>query len=362
MAKAKVAVLKTKPETVIDDYLRLFELAEMERHLDKSAPVILKDNISWQFMYPAANTTPWQLEATITGLKQTGYKDISCVQNDTVVTNPFVGERENKYVPIFREHQLPVLFNFRESDMKWVEYKPKGELLVLPRIYPEGIFIPDYFIGKNVVHLPTLKCHVYTTYTGALKNAFGGLLHRKRHYTHTWIHETLVDLLTIQREIHPGMFNVMDGTTAGDGPGPRTMRPIIADLILASGDPVAIDAVAAKILGFDPMKIPCIYLSHERGLGVGDPGDIEIVGHDISSTCLNCKVGYNPATRFVSLFWFGPFKWLQKLLFHTPLVYFFVVGSYVFHDYLWYPFIGKKRIRDWLDGTHWGKLFQKYPY
>ena len=47
---------------------------------------------------------------------------------------------------------------------------------VLDQIFPEGIHVPDYFFGKNVVHLPTVKCHIYTTTTGAMKNAFGGLL------------------------------------------------------------------------------------------------------------------------------------------------------------------------------------------
>ena len=85
---------------------------------------------------------------------------------------------------------------------------------------PKASSIPDYFFGKNIVHLPTVKCHIYTTTTGAMKNAFGGLLNTKRHYTHSWIHETLVDLLAIQKEIHSGLFAIMDGTTAGNGPGP----------------------------------------------------------------------------------------------------------------------------------------------
>ena len=68
-----------------------------------------------------------------------------------------------------------------------------------------------------------------------MKNAFGGLLATHRHYTHCWIHETLVDLLAIQREIHSGMFAVMDGTTAGNGPGPRTMRPHVKNVMLARG-------------------------------------------------------------------------------------------------------------------------------
>jgi uncharacterized protein (DUF362 family) len=62
------------------------------------------------------------------------------------------------------------------------------------------IRILNYFVGKNIVHLPTAKCHIYTTTTGAMKNAFGGLLNTKRHYTHSVIHETLVDLLAIQKE------------------------------------------------------------------------------------------------------------------------------------------------------------------
>ena len=62
------------------------------------------------------------------------------------------------------------------------------------------------------------------------------MLSSYRHYTHTWIHETLVDLLAIQKEIHPGMFATMDGTTAGNGPGPRTMKPEIKNVILASAD------------------------------------------------------------------------------------------------------------------------------
>ena len=120
----------------------------------------------------------------------------------------------------------------------------KTKMLALDHIYPDGILIPDYFIGKNIVHLPTVKTHSYTTTTGAMKNAFGGLLNERRHWTHPVIHETLVDLLMIQKKIHSGVFAVMDGTFAGDGPGPRCMLPHVKNVILASADQVAIDAVA----------------------------------------------------------------------------------------------------------------------
>ena len=219
-AKSRVAVLRTTPDTVLADYARLFELAGASEALAPGVTTILKDNISWHYPMPSANTTPWQLEGTIMALRQAGYRDLVCVENQTVVTDPFKGDRLNGYDRILSGHQVPVKYNFRPEDMSWIEYRPKAKMLALDHIYPEGIRIPDFFFGKNIVHLPTIKCHLYTTTTGAMKNAFGGLLNKHRHYTHSWIHETLVDLLNIQKEIHPGIFAVMDGTTAGNGPGP----------------------------------------------------------------------------------------------------------------------------------------------
>ena len=69
--------------------------------------VILKDNISWHFPFPSANTTPWQLEGTILGLQRRGYEHQVCVQNKTVVTNAFKGEDLNNYVPDLSALQHP---------------------------------------------------------------------------------------------------------------------------------------------------------------------------------------------------------------------------------------------------------------
>ncbi len=358
--RARVAVLKTRPETALEDYQRLMEMAGYREALDPSQPTILKDNISWHFPFPGANTTPWQMEGTILGLRAGGYQDLVCVQNKTVVTDAFKGEDLNHYVPIFRRYQVPVLYNFRDEDMHWIRYQPKAKMLVLDRIFPEGIRIPDYFAGKNIVHLPTVKCHIYTTTTGAMKNAFGGLLNTKRHYTHSWIHETLVDLLAIQKEIHSGIFAVMDGTTAGNGPGPRTMYPEVKNVILASSDQVAIDAVAAKMMGFDPMNIPYIFLAHNAGLGVGKPEEIEVVGEDVSRESWGFRVGDNGASRVGDLLWFSPLKAIQNLFFRTPLVNVFIMGSEVYHDYYRWPARDRRVFDRWLVETPWGNLFQQY--
>ncbi len=362
MGKSKVAVLRVTPDHILSDIDRVIDLGGVSTALARGVTTILKDNISWHFPFPGANTTPWQLEGTIQALQRRGFTDQVCVQNKTVVTNAFKGEDLNHYVPIFRRYQVPVLYNFRDEDMKWVRYTPKARMRVLDRIFPEGIHIPDYFLGKNIVHLPTTKCHIYTTTTGAMKNAFGGLLNTRRHYTHSWIHETLVDLLAIQKEIHPGLFAVMDGTTAGNGPGPRTMYPVVKNVMLASADQVAIDAVSAKMMGFDPMSLDYIRLAHEDGLGVGDPREIEIVG-DVDAAQENWRfhVGKNLVrVGGGDLIWFGPLKRFQKLFFHTPLVNGFILASDVYHDFYRWPLIDRRVFERWCETTAWGQMFLRY--
>jgi hypothetical protein len=232
---------------------------------------------------------------------------------------------------------------------------------VLDNIFPEGIQIPDAFHGANIVHLPTVKCHIYTTTTGAMKNAFGDLLNTRRHYTHSWIHETLVDLLAIQKEIHAGLFAVMDGTTAGDGPGPRTMRPVIKDVMLASSDQVAIDAVAASMMGFDPMELPYLKLADEAGLGNARREDIDVVGDPaLADQRWGFSVGDNGASMVGDVMWFGPLKRFQKLFFHTPLVNLFVFGSEAYHDYYRWPLRDRRVFEQWRQTTQWGQLFQHY--
>ena len=359
MSRSKVAIIKTSPATVLADIERLMSLAELKNFLAPDKTTILKDNISWHFPFPAANTTPWQLEGTILGLRKNGYHDLVAVENNTVVTNAFKGHRLNKYWPVYQKYQIPIKYNFRPTDIKWISYQPKAKMLVLDKIFPQSIYLPDFFFDKNIVHLPTMKCHIYTKTTGAMKNAFGGLLNTKRHYTHSWIHEVLVDLLAIQKEIHSGIFTVMDGTTAGNGAGPRTMKPVIKNYLLASADSVAIDAVAAKMMGFDPLTIEYIRLAHERGLGVGDIRETEIVGEDISQVNWHFQATDNLVARGGKFIWFGPLKKIQKLFFHTPLVYLFVFGSAFYHDYFWWPTRGKKIFNQWLKSS-WGQLFSKY--
>ncbi len=368
MSKSKVALLLTSPRTVLADYHRLMNLAGYQDVVVRGVDAALKVNISWHFFYPGSSTTPWQLEGVIGAMKQDGYDPdlIHACHNRTVVIDAHLGERENKQLNVIEAHGLRNIHLYEGEE--WTHIRDAvGDLaddfLCLNEVYPGGFYIPTRFIGENIIHLPTVKTHVFTTTTGAMKNAFGGLLNERRHWTHPVIHETLVDLLMIQKRIHRGVFAVMDGTFAGDGPGPRCMMPHVKNVILASADQVAIDAVAAKLMGFDPMQIKYIRLAHDLGLGCGNPREIEIVG-DRSAAEANWRfVGPFQEMTFASrmqhrIYW-GPLKKPIEWSLKTVLAPWSYIASVLYHDSFWYPFIAKKKMQEVLD-SEWGRLFRNW--
>jgi uncharacterized protein (DUF362 family) len=352
---------------VLSDYHRLMNLAGYQEVLPKDRETALKINISWHFFFPGSSTTPWQLDGVIRALKRDGYdrKRIHGCHNRTVVIDAHLGERENKQINVVQAHGLENQHLYETGE--WINIRDAvGDLcdkfICLNQVYPDGFMIPRRFIGENIIHLPTVKTHVFTTTTGAMKNAFGGLLNEKRHWTHPVIHETLVDLLMIQKKIHSGVFAVMDGTFAGDGPGPRCMLPHVKNVILASADQVAIDAVAAKLMGFDPLSIKFIRLAHEKGLGCGDVREIEITGdQDAAKENWNFVGPFKKmtfASRMQHKIYWGPLRKPVEWSLKTVLAPWAYIASVIYHDTFWYP--THQEIVHELLHSEWGRLFRNW--
>lgn len=367
-ARSTVALLKTSPATVLSDYHELLNLARYQDVVARDAETALKVNLSWHFFYPGCSTPPWQLDGVIRAMKVDGYDQsrLHACHNRTVVIDAHFGERENKQLNVVEAHGLRNVHLYEGEP--WINVRDAvGDLtkrfLCLNEVYPDGFLIPRRFIGENIIHLPTVKTHVFTTTTGAMKNAFGGLLNERRHWTHPVIHETLVDLLMIQQKIHRGVFAVMDGTFAGDGPGPRCMVPYVKNVILASADQVAIDAVAARLMGFEPLSIKYIRLAHDLGLGVGDPRQIDIAG-DTAAASENWHFAgpYRKMTfaaRMQHRIYWGPLKQPIEWSLKTALAPWAYIASVLYHDSFWYPMLAERKMHDVLDST-WGRLFRHW--
>jgi len=134
-------------------------------------------------------------------------------------------------------------------------------------------------------------------------------------------------------------------------------------VILASADQVAIDAVAAKLMGLDPMKIKFIRLAHDLGLGCGDPREIEIVG-DTAAGAENWhftgpfrKMTF--ASRMQHKIYWGPMKKPVEWSLKTVLAPWAYIASVVYHDSFWYPLKAKGMMAAVLQSP-WGRLFRHW--
>ncbi|OLS16122.1 MAG: hypothetical protein RBG13Loki_0256 [Promethearchaeota archaeon CR_4] len=377
-SKSKIFVVKTSPKTVLEDYKKLMHLADYQKYYPKDQETLLKLNLSWSKFFPSCSSPPWQVEGVLKTMVDDGYnpRKLFTCENRTVVTNIEKGLIGNRWEPIIKKYGawfVPL------TRIPFVPFKPAKSLLALDsKIFPTGFSIPKFYIGKPIIHLPTFKTHGHTGQEGgdltqthgtskhggitcAMKNAFGGLLTKRRHFSHKFMSEVLVDLLQIQQQIHPSILAVVDGTVCGDGAGPRTMIPRIKNFLLAGYDQVAVDTVVARMMGFEPLKLPFIRIAHENGLGMGDFDQIEVVGEDVARENWHFHVSRSVVIWGDQAVRKGRLKILEPILYNEFL---FNMGprmlSEIYHDFYWYNTTGRYRIEVFMK-TEWGKLFQSYP-
>ncbi|MBI4037215.1 DUF362 domain-containing protein [Candidatus Daviesbacteria bacterium] len=351
-----VYIKNISPKTVLEDYQKLLHQAHYLQAFDRTVPIVIKINLSWTRFYPACSTPPWQLEGVLKTLIEDGVKpkDIIPVENRTVVTNVIKGSQNNKWLPILKKYGVKMHYL---TDEPYVDYKPKSPMLVMGNVFHK-ISLPKIIIGKNMLHLPTMKMHVFTTTTGGMKNYFG-MLRTTRHYAHRNIHETLVDLLSIQKEVHPGIFGVMDGAVVGKGSGPRAMEWEIKNYLLASADLVALDATAAKMMGFNPLQLDYLKLAQKQNLGTADPKKIKVVGSDISKVNWHYKRRDTLASRGQKLIYHHSPLWVEKMLLQSAVVPWSYFASNFYHDRYWWNRFGRWRVNKFLK-SDWGRLFEQY--
>jgi len=343
----KVAVVITSPESVGDDYARLLHLAGYGDTLHAGGRIVLGIDQSWHHYFPACSSPPWQIDGVLGTLLRDGFgKDavFPCIYG-TAGLRPSIGEILNRQGYAAEKHGVEVR-RFDGSEPR-VRYVPETESRVLGEVFPRGIDIPELLFGSNLVLLPTMKTHVAATLAGAFHTLFGVILNEKRRLAFRRLGEAMVEVLAVAKEILGGMFVVMDGTFAGEGPGPCRLLPHAKNLILASSDPVALDAFAAHVMGFDPFSIPYIRLAHESGLGVGDISELEVVGDDLRG--MRFGFGVHPSAL-------DSFLWKCERCAGLPFVH---RASIIYNDFYWYVAVAEGRIAEAMK-TGWGEVFESY--
>jgi len=325
--KSKVSIVRIK-DGVHEAVREAMELAGWREFITPGADVSLKVNLGWDLFLPGAVTGPWVVEGVIQTIRD-HVGEIYVVESDQVLVDVEKALRQTRIDKVCER-----------TGVKWVNMS-RGEFrdikLTDGRAFDE-IRVPEILFRTELITIPTIKTHNKTTITGAIKNQWG-CLPKLRHNYHLVLDDALADI----NKIVTPRFAVMDATVGLEGNSPKSGEPRVVDRVLASGDFVSMDAVVAKILGFDPTGVRHIQYCQEEGLGIGDLDGIEVVGDDDISLNLRFKPARHNLVSWVELLLRKSFvKWL---FFDTPIFKLCCWGARMWY-YAWYYLLRGKKMRD----------------
>jgi len=151
----------------------------------------------------------------------------------------------------------------------------KDELVEMPDPRLKGFGMARTWLEADVfVTLPVLKTHATTVFTGCLKNQWGCIPRYDRILLHKYLHELIGQV----NALRPVSLALMDGLIGMQGRGPINGYPIDLNVLLASRDPVALDATAMRLIGLEPATSQHIVHAGRIGLGTLSEAEIAVDG------------------------------------------------------------------------------------
>lgn len=270
--KATVAISKNPdPEIAVPEAIRL--LGGIKKFVNKGDVVLIKPNVS--FPIPpehGPDATSPEVISTVTRLFKEGGAGRVVVGEQSVW-----GCRTRDA--------------FRITGIKEVVEKAGGEVCYFdeaPRLnvkVDQGRVFKELSLPKIareadlIVNLPKMKTSFISHITLGLKNHYGFIYFEDRRKFHR-MYDLAYAVCDIAKTVKCGL-TIIDGIVAMEGQGPHAGTAKKMDLIIAGRDPVAVDAIGAKIMGFNPLEPPITQVAGHYGLGVAELDKIEVVGEPI---------------------------------------------------------------------------------
>ena len=333
MQPSSVSIVRVAPtapthDAVLASVRRAMELAAWQEFIPRGAEVSLKPNLGWDLFLPGAVTSPWALEGVVRTIRDWVGR-INVVESDQVIVNVEAAFRLSRIDRLCREYDLTWV-NMSRGPLRTVSL-PKGRVL-------KELTVPEILLRSRLVTVPVIKTHNKTVITGAIKNQWG-CLPMFRHNYHLVLDAALADINTVARPC----FAIMDATVGLEGNSPKSGKPKVVNRVLASGDFVALDAVAATIMGFEAARIGHLNECVAAGLGVSDLQRITTTGDDDLSLNLRfVPAKHNAVSWFELVLRRRPV--LRRIFFDTPI--FRLCCSLALAYYaVWYFVLGIGRAR-----------------
>jgi uncharacterized protein (DUF362 family) len=222
------------------------------------------------FVYPTRDpvalgviTRPEFLAGVAAALRDHGAREV-LVAESSVLGPSRVSFHSTGVLPLLKGLATPVFLDEAET----VEVEIKDPLVqkrfTVPRVWLEA----DLYLS-----LPKIKVNLFAQVTLSIKNNLGLLRQKDRLLYHDYrLHRKLADLYRVR----PPDLVIADCIVAGEGQGPLLAEPVPLGLMVAGTNPVAVDAVSCRLIGYEPAEVEHLRLLHEKGCGPLALSEIEV--------------------------------------------------------------------------------------
>lgn len=288
--KSKVAIVTG--ENRRENIRKALELIHEDMASKIKGKVMLKPNLT-SIDRQIASTHVDAIRGTLDFVKEFSPNSIVVAEGAGLTHDTFEAYRNFNYLPLEKEYPVSLVDLHNEKDLTPIK-------ILLNSMEESDIGMIDFAIKQDCrISIAIPKTHETAIVTNCLKNMMGCILQEDRQKMHGYapnvphdfrksvkvMHENLIRMA---RVVSPHI-SVIDGLIGMEGNGPIGGDGVAMNLAIASADFVAADAVAAKIMGFEPLEIGYVYYGDKLGLGIGDMARIQIVGADINSVTKKVK-------------------------------------------------------------------------
>lgn len=340
IGERSIVAVEAVPTDLPSGMRRALEAAEWTRFVPSGADVSLKVNLGWDMFIPGSITSPFFVATLIDAIRDHVGR-IYLVECDQVLED------------IEKAHRMSLMADVcQRTGAQWVNMGNIPALAIdAPRnVVLKRIEVPQILRDTVLITVPVMKTHAKTGLTGSLKNQWG-CLPKTRHEWHLVLDEAIADLNAV---IRPA-FAVMDGTIGLEGNGPKSGSPRIAELVLCSSDPVALDTMQALFMGLDPTEIRHLARCADRGVGTNDLARIEVRGLDpVSSRVPFVPAEHNAVSLIENLL---RRSLLKRLFFNTPIFDLCLAGAKTYYR-LWSALHAERCWRIALDHPYYGPTWR----
>lgn len=233
-----VHVYRTSPKSLSEDIGKTLATSDF-RKLDPQRSTLIKINANYDREWPGCNTSKWFLDALLENLTNVGFRDLTAIEGDLKLQPAAKTIKELGIDRLLANHG--------------VRFVPIENM-------PRENEIPLMLRDKQLISTPVLHTHTFAVMSVATKNLFG-LLPVYREKYHNNLSLKLIDLAR-QLEV----FTIVDGTVGLHGGSMRMGTPLRTNLLMSGSNPLSVDAIAARVMGFNIDDVPVLRTAKEMGV------------------------------------------------------------------------------------------------